>query len=283
MIPSEYGSSAPTAGEVVLQQVRDDEPAALEELRALERAREQLQLRELHRLVDVPEDTVHVGAGLDELGREPQRLRGRVRVLEPAGVGDEPDVERLGDLRRQRRRRAGRAGRARSRPSTRRASTISVDVAEARVVVVMVDVDARARRPRRPGCPRRSAARSHSRRRAARARRGRRAGRASRRRRSRKPYSAGSRRGAGEVHDDVLAERAQAERRRQHRAERVAVGVLVRRRRRTGRAADRRRDRLELSCAIVAPPPPVAAGRLQARRSASSCRRRARRTHRRRT
>ena len=43
-----------------------------------------------------------VDARLDELGRQPQRLRRRVRVLEAARVGDERDVERLGDLRRQR-------------------------------------------------------------------------------------------------------------------------------------------------------------------------------------
>ena len=76
--------------EVVLEEVRHDEPPSLEELRALECACEQLQLRELHRLVDVLEDAVHVGPGLDELGGEPQRLRCRVRVLEAAGVGDEP-------------------------------------------------------------------------------------------------------------------------------------------------------------------------------------------------
>src|SRR5262249_36000443 len=56
--------------EVVLEQVRHDEPPAFEELRPLERTREQLQLRELDGLVDVPEDPVHVGAGLDELGGE---------------------------------------------------------------------------------------------------------------------------------------------------------------------------------------------------------------------
>src|SRR5579871_366128 len=39
-------------GEVAAQQVRDDEAAALEHLRAIERPREQLQLRELHGLVD---------------------------------------------------------------------------------------------------------------------------------------------------------------------------------------------------------------------------------------
>ena len=53
MIPSEYGSSAPASAKSARSEVRDDEPPALEELRAVERAREQLQLRELHRLVDL--------------------------------------------------------------------------------------------------------------------------------------------------------------------------------------------------------------------------------------
>ena len=101
MIPSEYGSAAPTVGEVAAQQIGDDDPPALVHSGALERPREQLQLRELHRLVDALEDLVHVRAGLDEVGGEPQRLRRRVRVLEAARVGDECGVERLGDLRRQ--------------------------------------------------------------------------------------------------------------------------------------------------------------------------------------
>ena len=80
--------------------MRDDDLAALEHLRPLERPREELQLRELDVLVDALEDAVDVGARLDEIGREPQRLRRRVRVLEAARVGDERDVERLGDLGR---------------------------------------------------------------------------------------------------------------------------------------------------------------------------------------
>ena len=101
MIPSEYGSAAPTSAKSRAEQVRDHDPPAFVDLRPLERAREQLQLRELNRLVDALEDAVDVGAGLDELGREPERLRRRVRVLEAAGVGDERDVERLGDVRGQ--------------------------------------------------------------------------------------------------------------------------------------------------------------------------------------
>jgi hypothetical protein len=44
---------------------------------------------------------VDVDAGLHELGRQPQGLRGSVRVLKSPRVRDERDVERLGDLRRQ--------------------------------------------------------------------------------------------------------------------------------------------------------------------------------------
>ena len=105
-------------GEVVPQQVRDDEPAAVEQLSAVECTREQLQLGELHRLVDVLEDPVDVCARLDELCGQPECLRRRVRVLEAARVRDETDVERLGDLRRQRRPRARAARRGSPRPST---------------------------------------------------------------------------------------------------------------------------------------------------------------------
>ena len=88
-------------GEVAPQQIRDDKAAAVVDLRPLERAREQLQLRELDGLVHAPEDAVDVGARLDQLGGKTQRLRARVRVLKAARVGDEGDVESLGDLRRE--------------------------------------------------------------------------------------------------------------------------------------------------------------------------------------
>src|SRR5438552_9513477 len=51
-------------GEVRADEVRDHDAAALVDLRPLERTREQLQLRELHRLVDALEDPVHVGTRL---------------------------------------------------------------------------------------------------------------------------------------------------------------------------------------------------------------------------
>ncbi len=80
---------------------RDDEPPAVVDLGSLERPRKQLQLRELHRLVDPLEDAMDICARFHELGRQSQRSRCRVRVLKPPGVGDDGDVESLGDLRRQ--------------------------------------------------------------------------------------------------------------------------------------------------------------------------------------
>ena len=102
MIPSEYGSTAPTS----LKSLRtrydtSSRPPSYSCARSSARA-SSLSFGELHGLVHALEDPVHVGAGLDQLGGQPQRLRGRVRVLEPPGVGDEPDVQRLGDLRRER-------------------------------------------------------------------------------------------------------------------------------------------------------------------------------------
>ena len=61
----------------------------------------QLQCRELDRLVDLLEDRVDVRSGVDELRREPERLRRGVRILEPSGVGDERDVEGFRQLRRE--------------------------------------------------------------------------------------------------------------------------------------------------------------------------------------
>ena len=114
---------------------------ALVDLRALERSREQLQLREGDVLVDALEDTVDVGARLDELRRQPQRLRGRVRVLEAPRVGDDRDVERLGDRRGDQldvelgEQVAEDLARRRGVPDD------EVEAPEAGVVVVVVDVD----------------------------------------------------------------------------------------------------------------------------------------------
>ena len=145
MIPSENGSTAPGLGEVLALEVGDDHAAVLEQLRVLERLADELQLRERDALVHALEDPVHVRAGLDELGREPQRLRARVRVLEAARVGDDGDVEGLGDL--------GRQGHAEAADHVaedlarrRGVRDDQVHVPEARVVVVVVDVDHELRR-----------------------------------------------------------------------------------------------------------------------------------------
>jgi hypothetical protein len=102
--------------------------------------REQLQLGELDGLVHLLKDRVDVRARVDELGREPERLRRRVRVLEPARVGDEANVERLGDRRRQRdselvEQVTDHLGGGRG------VRVDQVDVSKAAVVVMVVDVD----------------------------------------------------------------------------------------------------------------------------------------------
>src|SRR5262245_20833362 len=61
--------------EVALQQVGDHQAPALVDLRPVERACEQLQLRELDRLIDALKDAVHVRAGLHQFGGQAQRLR----------------------------------------------------------------------------------------------------------------------------------------------------------------------------------------------------------------
>ena len=101
MMPSEYGSSAPAASKSSRRSSETTTRPSASSRRALERAGEQLELRERRRLVDLDEHLADVRAGLDELGREPERLRRRVRVLEPPRVGDERRVERLGDRRRR--------------------------------------------------------------------------------------------------------------------------------------------------------------------------------------
>ena len=85
--------------EVLALEVGDDHAPSLEDLGVLERARDELELREGDVLVHALEDAVDVGPRLHELGGETKCLGRRVRVLEATGVGDDGDVERLGDLR----------------------------------------------------------------------------------------------------------------------------------------------------------------------------------------
>ena len=115
-----------------------------------------------------------------------------------------------------------------------------VDVAERRVVVMVVDVRRRASRRRPASAPGRFAARWRSRPRPARAPRSRPAASRCSAARSRKLYSPGVGASPDRYITTSLPSARSAERRREHRAERVAVGILVRRRRRSGRSTGSR-------------------------------------------
>ena len=101
-MPSDRLSSAPALlvvlGGLMKEIVRRP---LVEPLDPAQHAGEQLDLPERHVLVEPAKHVVHVHAQLDQLGSHAMGLRGRVRVLEAAGVGHERDVERLRDLRRQ--------------------------------------------------------------------------------------------------------------------------------------------------------------------------------------
>src|SRR5262249_16891422 len=99
-----------------------------------------LQPRELDRLVDLLEDGVNVRTGLDELGSEAECFWRGVRVLEPSRVRDQGDVEGLGQFRRQGK---SQLGDDVTQDLTRRRGVRpdEIYVSEARVVVVVVDVD----------------------------------------------------------------------------------------------------------------------------------------------
>ena len=167
-----------------------------------------------------------VDSSFDELGRESKRLWRCVRVLEAAGVGDERDVERLGDLRCQVDVELEEdvaddlAGR-------RRVSDDEVDLPEPCVVVVVVDIEReRNRVEQRRGCSHALRVRAverneHACRRVL--------GQLTTEAVERQERVLGRRVGvAAEVHDAVLSERVQAELHAENRAERVAVRVLVR-------------------------------------------------------
>src|SRR2546422_7999255 len=65
-------------GEVGAEQIGNDEAPPFEDLCPLQSARKQLELRELHRLVDTLEHAVDVRARLYQLGSQAQGLRRRV-------------------------------------------------------------------------------------------------------------------------------------------------------------------------------------------------------------
>jgi hypothetical protein len=125
--------------EVLALEVGDNDAPSLEHFGVLESARDKLQLGEGDVLVHALEDTVDVGSGLHELGGEPEGLGGRVRVLEATGVGDDGDVERLGDRRGEPDAELSKdVGEDLAR--RRGVADDEIHLAEAGVVVVMVDV-----------------------------------------------------------------------------------------------------------------------------------------------
>jgi hypothetical protein len=180
---------------------------------------------------------VDVDAGLDQVGGHLVRARAGVLVHELARVGDEPDVERLGDRLRRAHAQArhqvpdhlGGAGRLRHDV---------VDRAEQRVVVVVVDVeDVRALALERVGRVAVDVAAVEEHDRALREI-GRRLGDEVLDLQER--VLVGQRElVGGHVGDRVLAERGQHELHPRERAERVAVGVLVGREQEALRALDR--------------------------------------------
>ncbi len=140
MTPSVDGLVGAGLVDVGARHVGEGEPAAEPQLDAPERAGEQLQLRCLHRLEDVLEDLLRPHADLDQLRGRPERAGVGVGVLEAPRVGHEADVERRRDRRRQRHVQPGQQL-AHHHRRARRAVVDEVDVAEARVVVVVVEVD----------------------------------------------------------------------------------------------------------------------------------------------
>ena len=169
---------------------------------------------------------MNVRTCLDELRSEPERLRGRVRILEAAGVGDERDVQRLCDLRRHVDAELGEEV-AEDLARRGRVRDDEVEVPEARVVVVMVDVDHVLHAGQQPGVVTEPAL----------------VGAVDREQRPLAPVGRQlapepaevhervlrrQRRVAVEVHDAVLADLVEGELRREDRSERVPVRVLVR-------------------------------------------------------
>ena len=228
---------------------------------------------------------MHVGAGLDELGGEPQRLRRRVRVLEAAGVGDE------------RRRRAPRRSRGVSATSSSRSRSRTISAVDEASATTRLTAPKRVlswwwststtsagcvEQRRAPGRCRRSFAQS------------------TREQHALRQVGGQLAQHLAERHEAVLGREAapsparyittslpsarSAERRAEHRSERVAVGVLVRDDEEAVVRPERVHDGVEgQSACVVSVIVRVRLGKrlpARARRSASSCARRARPTDR---
>ena len=128
--------------EIVAAHVRDQQAAVAVGHGVVDHASQQLELAGLDALEHALEDLVHVDAGLDQARAQAQRRGARRAVLEAAGVGHQADVQGLGDRR----------GELDAQPvedahqdlgGRRGVAVDQVHGAEAAVVVVMVDVDDR--------------------------------------------------------------------------------------------------------------------------------------------
>ena len=134
------GVAAAGGVEVVAREHGREHAAAGQRTGALERAAHEQQAVERLLLVEMARHRGGIDAGLDHGRRDPVRARAGVAVPEAAGVGDHPDVERLGDLPGDR-----PAGLLEDVPDDLRGAggerLDQVEVAEAGVVLVVVDVD----------------------------------------------------------------------------------------------------------------------------------------------
>ena len=226
MMPSEYGSTAPTSGKSARSRYETTTRPPSIHLGALEGACEQLQLGELHRLVDALEDLVRVGTRCHQIGSEPERLRRRVRVLEAARVGHERRVQRLRQLRREPDPELVKDVREQL-SRRRRLGVDEVDGAEAAVVVMVVDVDhERCLEQSLIGqpCLLRTVDGEQDALRVVRGQLTEQAALVE----LEEPVLRGQRRGADEHHDAVLAELLERQMSGEQRSEGIAVGILVR-------------------------------------------------------
>ena len=99
--------------------VGEDEAVVAVALDPVQGARDEAQLLDRHVLVEAAVGVVDLDPGFDQVGGDPVGAGVGVLVHELAGVGDQADVERRGDLRGELGRRAARPARRRSRPCRR--------------------------------------------------------------------------------------------------------------------------------------------------------------------
>src|SRR5215475_7714586 len=126
--------------EVGPEEVGDDQPAALVDRSPLRGAPYELQVRQRHTFVDLLRGVPGIHARTQQASREVVRLRSRVRVPEAPRVGHQRDVDRLGDLPGQLDAELVEDPRG-DLPGRRGPVEDEVDRPEARVVVVVIDVD----------------------------------------------------------------------------------------------------------------------------------------------